>query len=397
MIAQYRGAYSSGLPRPSEALCAFFEAWTPAPPRIETIPLEAALGRVLARDVQSAANVPEYPRSAMDGFAVRADDVRFAAPAHPVLLTLADEAVSIATGGALPDGADSVVRVEDVFVDTSVICVSQPVRIGADVVHAGEDITAGTTVGHAGAVISAAILGVLAALGEEYVPVYCRPSVALISTGDEVVPISESPRAGEVRDSNRVALDALLRSFGVETVTATHVRDDLASLARCIVNAAEAHDAIVISGGSSVGVRDLTTAALSALEPGVIVHGVRMKPARPVMLAASGSCPIIGLPGNPSAAMLALMILGSPIFAKLSGEIAPRPFSFGFTVEPLVATTGWDCYLPVRIDAEGDVRPVKHFCSTFISSLLESDGYVHVDAERGRIAAGELVRVFRLP
>lgn len=410
MIAHYRGVYSSDLPLPDEALAAFFEAWTPARKQSETIPLDLALGRVLAHDVRSIENVPEYPRSAMDGFAVRADDVRFAGPAQPRFLTLAGEvrpaahavlsagtALRIATGAPLPTGADSVVRVEDVFLDANVIGISRPIAIGDDVIAAGEDIAAGTTLARAGTAINAAILGVLAALGETRVAVYRRPAVALLSTGDEVVPIGTSPRSGEVRDSNGIALAALLRSFGVETVTTAHVPDDLASLERALADALDAHDAVVLSGGSSMGFRDYTMTALEKREPGVIVHGVRMKPGRPVLLAASGSHPIIGLPGNPTAAMLALMTLGSAIFAKLSGSVADPPSSFGTTAEWLVGKVGWACYVPVRIDSDGGVRPVEHVCSTFISSLVEADGYVRVDETHARIAPGEPVRVYRLP
>lgn len=410
MIAHYQGVYSTDLPLPDQALAAFFEAWTPALKRIETVSLHAALGRVLAQDVRSLANVPEYPRSAMDGFAVRASDVRFANPGQRRFLKLAGEvrpadratlsegtALRIATGAPLPIGADSVVRVEDVFLDANAIGISSPLTVGADVVAIGEDIAAGTTLAHAGTAISAAVLGILAALGEQSVAVYRRPSVALLSTGDEVVPIGTSPRAGEVRDSNGIALAALLRSFGIETVTTAHVRDELESLERALADALKTHDAVVLSGGSSMGFRDYTMAAAKREPPGVIVHGVRMKPGRPVLLAASGSRPIIGLPGNPTAAMLALMTLGAPILAKLTGAASGIPSSFGTTAEWLVGKAGWACYVPVRIDSGGSVRPVEHFCSTFISSLVEADGYVHVDAEHPRIAPGELVRVYRLP
>lgn len=411
MIAHYHGVYSSDLPLPDEALSAFFEAWTPAAKRIETVGLEAAHGRVLASDFRSTVNVPEYPRAAMDGFALCADDVRFAGSAQPLFLRLAGEvrpglraslpegtAQRIATGAPLPLGADSVVRIEDVFLDANAIRLSRPVPIGSDVITVGEDIADGTMIARAGTVINAAILGVLAALGQERVAVYRRPSVALISTGDELVPIGTSPRAGQVRNSNGIALAALLRSLGVESVTSAHVRDELASLERALSDALESHDAVVLSGGSSVGARDFTRAALAQREPpGVIVHGVRMKPGRPVLLAAAGSRPIIGLPGNPTAAMLVLMSLGSPIIAKLSGGPPVTSAGFGIAIEWLVGTAGWDCYVPVRIDSDGGVRPIEHFCSTFISSLVEADGYVHVDAKRTKIAPGEPVRVYRLP
>jgi molybdopterin molybdotransferase len=230
------------------------------------------------------------------------------------------------------------------------------------------------------------------------VSVYCRPSVLLLSTGDEVVPIGASPRPGEVRDSNAVALAALLRSFGVEIAVTAHVPDDPDALERTIAHGVESYDAVVLSGGSSVGARDFTTTALSSHEAvRVIAHGVRMKPGRPVLLALAGSRPIIGLPGNPTAAMLALMTLGAPILDRLTGRPAAAPLGLRIAAEPLPGKTGWDCYVPVRVDPDGGVRPVERFCSTFISSLVDADGYVHVDAHRARVEPGDLVHVHPLP
>ncbi len=254
----------------------------------------------------------------MDGFALRASDVRDAGNTQPLFLPLAGDVrpgsraalpersvMRIATGGPLPHGADCVVRVEDVFVDGNAVGISKRVDAGADVIRAGADIGAGTTVARRGTTVNAATLGVLATLGHEHVAALRRPTVALITTGDEVVTIATSPRAGEVRNSNAVALAALLRSFGFEAVNASHVRDDAEALYAALVAALEANDAVVVSGGSSVGARDFTSAAFAKLRPpGVVVHGVRMKPGRPVILAASASQPVIGVPGNPTAAML---------------------------------------------------------------------------------------------
>lgn len=410
MIA-YRGVYSAGLPLPDEALAAFFAAWTAAPKEVERVPLELAAGRVLARDVRSAGDIPECPRSAMDGFAVRAADLHSARPEQPRFVELAGEArpgsrstltagtaLRVATGAPLPHDADAVVRVEDAFLDGHVVGFSRPVAAGTDVIAAGDDIAAGTLLARAGSPVNAGLLGVLATLGEEQVAVYRRPSVALISSGDEVVPIGAVPRPGEVRNSNGVALASLLRSFGVGTITKTHVRDDLGALQRALAEAVEAHDAVVLTGGSSVGARDFTTAALATLEPpGVIVHGVRIKPGRPVILAASGSRPIIGLPGSPTAAMLALMALGAPIFAELCGRSAPAPCTLGFAREPFTGKPGWVCYVPVRIDSAGGVRPVEHHRSSFVSSLVEADGYVRLEPERAAVSAEDPVQVYRLP
>jgi molybdopterin molybdotransferase len=411
MIAEYRGTRSTALPSPAEALSAFFDAWRPAPKRIETVPLDAALGRVLAVDVRCDRNVPEFPRSAMDGVAIRASDVRAACASQPVLLPLAGEvrpgsraalpegtAVRIATGAPLPIGANAVVRLEDVFFDTNAVGFFAPVDAESDIVAAGEDLAAGTIVAAAGTRVNGALAGVIAALGLERVEVYRRPSALLISTGDEVVPIGASPRPGEVRDSNAIALGALLRSFGIESVATTHVPDNPESLVRTLADGLDGHDLLVLSGGSSIGARDFTMSALAQHERvHVVAHGVRMKPGRPVLLAVAGSRPIIGLPGNPTAAMLALMALGAPIVAQLTGRPATAPPSLGIALEPLDGKAGWDCYVPVRVDPGGGVRPVEHFCSTFISSLVCADGYVHLDATCARVEPGQLVHVSPLP
>ncbi len=410
MIA-YRGVYASDLPSPDEALAAFFALWTPPVRRVESVALDASLGRILANDVRSATNVPEHARSAMDGFALRAADVAGAAPDRPQFVTLAGEArpgalatlpersaLRIATGAPLPLGADAVVRVEDVFADANAVGISRAVAPGADVVAAGEDIRAGCVLARGGSAINAATIGVLAALGHERIDVLRRPAVALITTGDEVVPLGARPRAGEVRNSNAIVLSALIRSFGVDDVSAIHVHDDAAALHGALADALREHDAVVTSGGSSVGARDFTAAAVSQLPPpGVIVHGVRMKPGRPMLLAASGSRPIIGLPGNPTAAMLALMAFGPAIFAKAFGGPAEAPSVAALAAEPLAGTAGWTCYVPVRIDSGGGVRPVQHFCSTFVSALVAADGYVRIDGSSPSVESGELVRVYRLP
>lgn len=409
MIA-YRGMHSVGLPLPDEALASFFASWVRPPVDAEKVPLEAAGGRILAHDVHSAADVPECPRSAMDGFAVRAADVSSARADAPCSLQLAGEArpgfratltphtaVRVATGAPLPLGADAVVRIEDVIVEANAVRVCLPVAAGTDVVAAGEDISAGTLAARAGTPLGAALLGVLATLGEERVGVYRRPSVALISTGDEVVPIGAVPRAGEVRNSNGVALAHALRDLGAGSVTRTHVRDELGALHRALSEALKAHDAVVLTGGTSVGARDFTTAALGTLEPpGVIVHGVRMTPGRPVVLAISGSRPIIGLPGSPTAAMLALQVLGGPIFAALCGGAVSSLRTFAFAAAPFTGKPGWVSYVPVRMDSDGGVRPVRHHRSSFVSSLVAADGYVRLDPDHAAVSVGERLEVHRL-
>jgi putative molybdopterin biosynthesis protein len=304
----------------------------------ETVALEDALGRVLAADVRAEVDVPGFDRSNMDGFAVRAEDTFGATEADPVLLELNSEtiptgvdpteevkpgtATSIATGGMLPRGADAVLPVEFTDLDGSAI-VSRRERVpGAAVSFAGTDIGWGETVLFSGAQLTSRETGVLAAIGRSEVSVVRRPRVAILSTGDEIIQPGENMRPGLVFDSNGRILADAVRELGAEANFLGIFRDDEAELRNALDRALEDADLVLLSGGTSKGEGDLNARVVADLEPGIIVHGVALKPGKPICLAASGSLPVVVLPGFPTSAVFTFHEFVAPVIRELAG-LAP--------------------------------------------------------------------------
>lgn len=305
----------------------------------ETVPLAAALGRVLAADVRSPVDVPSFDRSNVDGYALRAADSFGASEQQPRRLALlaesiatgqqpeatvaAGQAISIATGGMLPRGADAVVMVEHTDVATGELLVRRAVTPGANVSFAGTDITAGELVLHAGELLTSRETGVLAAVGIASVSVIRRPRVAILSTGDEIVAPGEAMRPGLVFDSNaRIVADAV-RELGGEPVELGIVRDDLAELRRRLQHALADCDVVLLSGGTSKGAGDLSYRVVGELrDPGIVAHGVALKPGKPICLAATGGKPVVVLPGFPTSAIFTFHEFVAPVIRLLAGRPA---------------------------------------------------------------------------
>ena len=304
----------------------------------ETVPLEDALGRVLAADVRAEVDVPGFDRANMDGFAVRAEDTFGATEAEPVLLELNSEtiptgidpteevkpgtATNIATGGMLPRGADSVLPVEFTDVDRGRI-VSRRERVPGDAVSfAGTDIGWGETVLFGGTQLTSRETGVLAAIGRSEVSVVRRPRVAILSTGDEIIQPGECMRPGLVFDSNGRILADAVRELGAEPRFLGVFRDDEAGLRKALDRALEDADLVLLSGGTSKGEGDLNALVVADLEPGIIVHGVALKPGKPICLAASGRLPVVILPGFPTSAVFTFHEFVAPVIREFAG-LAP--------------------------------------------------------------------------
>ncbi len=301
----------------------------------ETVALEDALGRVLAEDVQAGVDVPGFDRSNMDGFAVRAEDTYGATEVEPVLLQLNSEtiptgvapsqevlrgtATSIATGGMLPRGADAVLPVEFTDVQGNAIVARRERVPGAAVAFAGTDIGWGETVVFSGARLTSRETGVLAAIGCREVSVVRRPRVAILSTGDEIVQPGEAMRPGLVFDSNGRILADAVRELGAEPIFHGAFRDDEARLREALGRALEGADLVVLSGGTSKGEGDLNARVVAELEPGISVHGVALKPGKPICLAASGHIPVVVLPGFPTSAVFTFHEFVAPVIRELAG------------------------------------------------------------------------------
>ncbi|TAM61035.1 molybdopterin molybdenumtransferase MoeA [bacterium] len=408
-----RGFDAARLPAPEAAVARFLSLWRPPLRSVEEIPLADGVGRVLARDARAEAAVPRDPRSMMDGYAVRAADLA----STPVTLRVTGEirmglpppqplgrgeAMRIPTGGVLPEGSDAVIPQEETrAAGDAAVEARASVRAGEYVTQPGEDLTRGEVVLGRGRRLRGVDMGLLATLGWERVAVLTRPTVGVLSTGDELVPPASEPGVGQVRDSNRYAIGAVLERMGARALQLPHVRDDERELEHALREALTRCDAVVLTGGSSVGVRDLTPRALEALgEPGVVVHGIKVKPGKPTVFALAGGKPIVGLPGNPTSAVTILLAVARPLIDALCGAAAPVPAPL--TARLATAIHGrrdWTWFVPVALVRDGAAtvaRPLR-LRSSHVALLARADGYVRVAPERGELAAGEHVEVYPLP
>ena len=306
-----------------------------ASPGAERVALERALDRVLAHDVRAEVDVPSFDRSNLDGFAVRAADTFGAEEEAPVRLRLNDEtippgappriavaagtATSIATGGMLPRGADAIVAVEWTDVEDGHVLVRRAQVPGGAVSYAGTDMGRGETVLGAGTRLTSRETGVLAAIGVADVEVLRRPRVAILSTGDEIVQPGEAMRPGLVYDSNGRILADAVRELGGEPVFLGAFGDDVARLREALELALAEGDLVLLSGGTSKGEGDLNYRVVADLDPGIVVHGVALKPGKPICLAAHRGKPVVILPGFPTSAVFTFHEFVAPVLRRLAG------------------------------------------------------------------------------
>ena len=301
----------------------------------EEVRLLDASGRVLACDVAAMEDIPPFDRSPLDGYAVRAADIAAAGEDSPVTLKIIGEvpagyvaergpqegeAVKILTGAPIPEGADVVVRYEDTSFTEEEVILYQAMASGSNIVRAGEDVRAGQIVMTRGDILNAARIGVLAGLGYERVTVYKRPVVKILSTGDELVPVTEKLRPGKIRNSSAYMLRAFLQSWGMEAQICGIVKDDQKAIQEAIEACAEGADCVITTGGASASDRDLVLPALEAAGAQILVWKVRMKPGMATIAAQKKGTLVLGLSGNPSAAVAALFALCLPAFRKMCGR-----------------------------------------------------------------------------
>ncbi len=377
----------------------------------ETVLREDALGRVPATPVVSGAELPGFARSTVDGYAVRAADTYGASDGLPAYLEMigavrmgvaADvavrpaTAVQIPTGAVIPSDADAVVMVEHTQVTTSnMIEVTRPVAVGEGIVRADEDVARGAEIAPAGRPLRAQDLGLLAAAGVTEVVVCARPRVAIISTGDEVVPPSTKELLpGQVRDATASALAALVTDAGGEPSLRGIVPDDVDALTKTLESALQDSDFIVVSAGSSVGARDETTAAVEALGgPGVYCHGLAVKPGKPTLLAECSDVPVIGLPGNPLSALVVFRLVGLPILRLVGGITRPPADpTRSATLSRAVASAAGRLDV-VQVQVRDDVATPLFGFSALLSILTTADGYVVIPEAATGLESGTDVTV----
>ena len=381
---------------------------------VEELDLDHALGRVPAAAVPAPHDLPGFARATVDGYAVRAADTYGASEGLPTLFTVAGAvamgaeaevdvapgtAVAIPTGGALPPSADAVVMVEHTQEPLpGSIEVTRPAAPGDGMVRADEDAPAGAELVPAGRPLRAQDLGMLAAAGVTRLRVHARPRVAIVSTGDEVVPAATPVlKPGQVRDATAVALAALVREAGGEPDPRGIVPDDRAALVETLRAAREECDVVVVSAGSSVGARDETAAAVEALgEPGIWCHGLAIRPGKPTLLAEAGGVPVVGLPGNPRSALVVFRLLGVPLVRLVGGVTGapPEPVVRARLARDLPSAAGRLDVVQVRLH-EGTAEPLFGK-SALLSMLAAADGYVIVPEPATGLPAGTGVDVVLL-
>jgi molybdopterin molybdotransferase len=383
----------------------------------ETVALAECLGRVLAEDAYSDVDIPEFNRSTMDGFAVKASSTFGASEANPAYLTVRGqilmgtrpdfsigpgEAARIATGGMLPEGADSVIMVEHTdALDDTTIEVYRSVAPGQHVIEKGEDIRHTQPALSAGTRIRPQEAGLLAACGLTEIGVFRRPMVGIISTGDEVVPVDRVPGEGQIRDINTQSLSGQVLAAGGVPVVFGIVGDNRDDLMKKCRRALETTDMVMISGGSSVGARDFTVEVLDALpDTGILVHGISISPGKPTILARSGGKAFWGLPGHAVSAMVVFAVVVRPFLDRLCGLTqTARQFPIQATLSRnLASAQGRVDYVRVRLyDADGKImaEPILGK-SGLINTMVKADGLIAIGMNTEGLEQGTAVEVLPL-
>ena len=406
---------------------AFFKVVTPQEARrllLDVLPVESeiigttgARGRVVAEDLYSRVDLPHFHRAAMDGYAVKAQDTFGASTSLPAYLKLVGtvemgkevtrpldkgEAMRISTGGMLPPESDGVVMVEySEEVADERVEVQRGVSPWQNTIQIGDDIKKGELVFRRGRRLRAHDLGALTGIGISTLTVHRKPRVALISTGDEIIEADEEPLPGQVRNINQHSLAGLIAECGAELQDLGVFRDDKATLSQALEKALESADLVLLSGGSSVGVRDIALDAIFSLRDArVIFHGISVSPGKPTIFAKAAGKPLLGLPGYPVSALVIFDLFAAPLIRKLGGEDAATSSQFQKITRAVLKTNiasqpGREDYVRVsltRINGTlcAEALPSK---SGAIFTLVKADGMVKIDLNQEGIEQGEEVEV----
>ena len=382
---------------PEEVLALIEQEFTPVA-GVEQVALSSAMGRVLAEDIAATEYVPDFDRSTVDGYALRAKDTFGCTDAIPAILPLQgevlmgegakftlnpEECVAVPTGGAVPSGADSVVMIEytEDYGDGT-IGISKSAAPGQNMIFRGDDVFPGKVILRKGRVLSSQDIGALAAIGRVQVPVAKKLTVGVISTGDELVPPEVMPGPGQVRDVNSPMLEAMLTAFGVNVINYGIVIDNEALLSDTVTKAVSRCDAVLLSGGSSVGVKDAACRIIESMGK-LLLHGIAIKPGKPTILGKAGVKPLVGLPGHPVAAYFITKLFVLPLLGRLTGRTMAEYTVTAKVTESISANHGraqYQCCRLERRDGQLYAHPIRGK-SGLITTLAGADGYFCIDRD----------------
>lgn len=388
--------------------------FSPSPVGSEIVALSEAYDRIVASDVISRYDIPPFARSTVDGYAVRASDTFGAEENQPVALRLRGRVsigeapkvrvqkgtlAEIVTGAPIPEGADAVVMVEYTEQKGDAVLVRQAVSKGENVMNAGSDIRKGETILEKGAVLSPYEIGALAAIGSVEVSVFKRPRVAIFSTGAEVIEPGKPLTPGKIFDINAYALSAAVQGCGCEPLNMGIVQDEHSPMKAAIQKALKAADVVITSGGVSVGPTDIIPKVLDTLgKPGVVVHGVAIRPGKPTTIAVVKNVPVFSLPGHPASSLMIFHLFVRPILTCMAGREEDKPAKAKAVVsERMFPSRGRRTYVTVtlRKDRGGMIiaSPVSTGLSGAITTLSKADGFLIIRENQQFIEKGALVDV----
>lgn len=380
----------------------------------EFVDIKSAIGRIIAKDVISSSNIPGFRRSSVDGYAIRAADVRGASESIPSFLTLmgevemgkeplkevknAGECMYVPTGGMLPKGADSVIMIEYIDkMDETTVLAMDTVAVGDNVVSEDEDVRLGETVIFRGTKIRPYEIGVLSSIGCTNIEVFKKLKIGIISTGDEVVSPYTKPQKGQVRDINTYLLYSLIQESIAEPIIYGVSEDDFDKLLSIVKNAICECDIVLISGGSSVGAKDHTAKILDTLyNSKVIIHGLAIKPGKPTIVANCDGKIVFGMPGHPLACAIVFKSLVSFFVEQVTWNHHKKlPVICKFSLNYHKAK-GREEYIPVTIDTskEGTIAKPIFGKSGTITTFSKAYGYIKAEKDKEGILEGEMVEVY---
>jgi len=375
-------------------------------PRKTSVPLHSALYRVLAEDIIANTDLPRTDRSAVDGYAVDADDTIGSTQFKPKTFRLVDadtlsekQAKQVWTGNSIPQHANAVVMLENTKLLGKEIESWTTVTQWENVSRRGEDIHKGEIAVKAGTRLKPQHLGLAAALGVDDMRVFEKPRIAILATGNELVELGTRLREDQIFETNRLVLSALCNELGAETLDLGIARDDAREISKKLILGLEKSDAVITSGGTSVGEPDIVPESVNGIgKPGVIVHGVAMRPGMPTALAVVKEKPIIILPGNPTAAMLGFEIFGRPLVSKMLGmkKTESRPLLEARITKRMTTTLGRRNLVRVKVsqkDGEFLAEPISARGSGRISTMTKANGYVIVPENLEGLESGDRVSV----
>lgn len=408
---------------PEEVLDLIKQEFVPLKDNIELVTLSEGIGRVLAQDIEAKEYVPDFDRSTVDGYAIRARDAFGCTDAIPAILTQVGEVLmgegaefelqpetccAVPTGGAVPKGADCVVMIEytEDYGDGS-IGILKSAAPGENMIFRGDDVYPGKVILKKGRILSSQDIGAMAAIGQVRVPVVRKLTVGVISTGDELIPPQEVPVPGQIRDVNSPMLEAMLRVFGVHVINYGIVKDNEKLLSEMVKKAVDECDAVLLSGGSSVGIKDASCRIIESVGE-LLLHGIAIKPGKPTILGKTGNKPLVGLPGHPVAAYFITKLFVLPLLGRLMDRTMSSYTVTAEISESVVANHGRAQYHCVRLEKKSNYNK-GHFSygsgeaewiaypirgkSGLITTLAGADGYFCISRDCEGIPQGAKIQV----